>query len=107
MGLFGNHIQSWLHPQVLATRTEAPEIIGALGTLSTFYEENTTHAQRRLRQTIQQHDLSVNMQFLTAVEDIVKAGGSLELHKDSSGNRVHHVGLVCASTRHANPIWAQ
>ena len=56
-------------------------MIGALGTLSTFYEENTTHEQRRLRQTIQQHDLSINKQFLTAAEDIVKAGGPLKMHE--------------------------
>ncbi len=96
-----------LHAQILATRTEAPEIIGALGTLSTFYEENTTHAQRRLRQIIQQNDLSINEQFLTAAEDIVKAGGSLNMHQDFSGKRVHHVGLACAPARHENHIHAQ
>ncbi len=58
--------------QILATRTELPEVVGALSTLSTFYEENTPQAQRRLRTTIEQHSLSINEQFLAAAEDIIK-----------------------------------
>ena len=60
------------HMQILATRTESPDIIGALTTLSTFYENNTIQAQRRLRTTIEQHGLSINEQFLSAAEDIIK-----------------------------------
>ena len=62
--------------QILATRTELPEVVGALSTLSTFYEENTPQAQRRLRTTIEQHSLSINEQFLAAAEDIIKVRSS-------------------------------
>ena len=58
--------------QILATRTELPEVVGALSSLSTFYEENTPQAQRRLRTTIEQHSLSINEQFLAAAEDVIK-----------------------------------
>ena len=59
--------------QILATRTELPEVVGALSSLSTFYGENTPQAQRRLRTTIEQHSLSINEQFLAAAEDVIKA----------------------------------
>ena len=67
--------------QILATRTELPEVVGALSTLSTFYEENTPQAQRRLRTTIEQHSLSINEQFLAAAEDIIKVGEPLPPQK--------------------------
>ena len=70
----GTALDSFHCMQILATRTESQEIIGALTTLSTFYEENTPQAQRRLRTTIEQHGLSINEQFLAAAEDIIKAG---------------------------------
>ena len=67
--------------QILATRTESPEVVGALTTLSTFYEDNTLQAQRRLRTTIEQHGLSINEQFLSAAEDIIKVWKPLLLRE--------------------------
>ncbi len=81
------------HMQILATRTEVPEVVGALTTLSTFYEENTPQAQRRLRTTIEQHSLSINEQFLTAAEDIIKVR-ALSLLR---GRHTYH-GLIFSST---------
>ena len=58
--------------QILATRTESQELVGALSTLSTFYEENTPVARRRLRTTIEQHGLSITEQFTAAAKAIIQ-----------------------------------
>ena len=59
-------------PQILATRTESTEILSSLTTLSSFYEDNTPVARRRLRTTIEQHGLSINQQFVTAAGAIIQ-----------------------------------
>lgn len=61
-----------LFAQILATRTESQDLVGALSTLSTFYEENTPVARRRLRTTIEQHGLSITEQFTAAAKAITQ-----------------------------------
>ena len=61
--------------QILGTRTESPEILGALSTLSEFYDDNTPVARRRLRTTIEQNGLGINEQFIAAAKAIIKVGG--------------------------------
>lgn len=52
--------------KVLESRTETPDLIASLKTLSTFYEDNTPHARRNLRSTIEKRALSINLDFLQA-----------------------------------------
>lgn len=52
--------------KVLESRTETPDLLASLKTLSTFYEENTPHARRNLRSTIEKRALSINLDFLQA-----------------------------------------
>lgn len=65
--------------KVLETRTDSPELLASLSTLSTFYDENTLHARRNLRNTIERRGLTINQEFLAASEaaqqalDIVEA----------------------------------
>lgn len=61
--------------QVLETRTEAPEIVGSLSTLSQFYTENTPAARRQLRSTIENEGVKINEEFLAAAESVIKVGG--------------------------------
>lgn len=52
--------------KVLETRTDTPDLLASLNTLSSFYSENTPHGRRNLRSTIEKRGLSINEEFLVA-----------------------------------------
>ncbi|KAJ9552581.1 hypothetical protein OSB04_016626 [Centaurea solstitialis] len=52
--------------KVLETRTDNPDLLASLNTLSTFYTDNTPPARRNLRSTIEKRSLSINHDFLLA-----------------------------------------
>lgn len=52
--------------KVLESRTDSPDLLASLNTLSTFYTENTQQARRNLRSTIEKRCLSINHDFLRA-----------------------------------------
>lgn len=54
--------------KVLESRTDSPDLLASLNTLSTFYTENTQQARRNLRSTIEKRALSINEEFLLASE---------------------------------------
>lgn len=59
--------------KVLDTRTDTPDLLASLKTLSDFYAENTPHARRNLRSTIEKRSLSINQEFLLASAAAQKA----------------------------------
>lgn len=52
--------------KVLETRTDNPDLLASLNTLSTFYNDNTAPARRNLRSTIEKRSLTINHDFLLA-----------------------------------------
>lgn len=52
--------------KVLETRTDSPDLLDSLATLSTFYSENTPPARRNLKSSIEQRALAINHHFLLA-----------------------------------------
>ncbi|XP_049376401.1 conserved oligomeric Golgi complex subunit 6 [Solanum stenotomum] len=50
--------------KVLETRTDTPDLLASLNTLSEFYTKNTPHSRRNLRSTIEKRSLSINEEFL-------------------------------------------
>lgn len=54
--------------KVLECRTESPDLLSSLNTLSTFYSENTPQARRNLRSTIDKRSLQINQEFLLAAQ---------------------------------------
>lgn len=58
--------------QILEVKTESPELVAALATLSQFYEDNTLASRRGLRSTIERRGLAINSQFLEAAESVIK-----------------------------------
>ncbi|KAJ9152381.1 hypothetical protein P3X46_025952 [Hevea brasiliensis] len=52
--------------KVLECRTDNPDLVSSLHTLSTFYSDNSPQARRNLRSTIEKRSLSINLQFLQA-----------------------------------------
>lgn len=65
--------------KVLESRTETPDLLASLKTLSTFYEDNTPHARRNLRSTIEKRALSINLDFLQASSAAQQVSLSLSL----------------------------
>lgn len=61
-------------PQIMETRTEAPEVVGSLATLSGFYTDNSPAARRRLRSSIENQGVVVNRDFLTAAQSVLQVG---------------------------------
>ncbi|KAL2613897.1 hypothetical protein R1flu_025589 [Riccia fluitans] len=59
--------------KVLETRTDSPELLASLTTLSSFYTQNTPQSRSNLRSTIEKRGLSINEQFLRASEAAQKA----------------------------------
>ncbi|KAK3029737.1 hypothetical protein RJ639_038014 [Escallonia herrerae] len=64
--------------KVLETRTDSPDVLASLNTLSTFYTENTPPARRNLRSTIEKRALSINHEFLLASESAQQALDQVE-----------------------------
>lgn len=52
--------------KVLETRTDSPDLLSSLATLSTFYADNTPQARRNLKSSIEQRALAINHHFLDA-----------------------------------------
>lgn len=60
----------------METRTEAPEVVGSLATLSRFYADNSPAARRRLRSTIENQGVAVNEDFLAAAQSVLQVGAA-------------------------------
>ena len=58
--------------QILEMRTESPEVLGSLATLSSFYEDNTPAARRQLCATIEKQGLSITQQYLQSAEHVIQ-----------------------------------
>ncbi|KAF7809531.1 conserved oligomeric Golgi complex subunit 6 [Senna tora] len=52
--------------KVLESRTDTPDLLSSLNTLSSFYTDNTPQSRRNLRSTIEKRALSINHEFLDA-----------------------------------------
>ncbi|KAG7031653.1 Conserved oligomeric Golgi complex subunit 6 [Cucurbita argyrosperma subsp. argyrosperma] len=59
--------------KVLESRTDTPDVLGSLNTLSTFYTDNTPQNRRNLRSTIEKRSLSINIDFLRASDTAQQA----------------------------------
>ncbi|KAF3586757.1 hypothetical protein F2Q69_00028724 [Brassica cretica] len=54
--------------KVLECRTDTPDLVASLNALSSFYDENSAHARRNLRSTIEKRALQINSEFLSAAD---------------------------------------
>ncbi|KAK9663943.1 hypothetical protein RND81_14G008300 [Saponaria officinalis] len=52
--------------KVLESRTDSPEILSSLTTLSSFYSDNSSHSRRNLRSTVEKRSLLINQEFIAA-----------------------------------------
>ncbi|KAG2680030.1 hypothetical protein I3760_11G079100 [Carya illinoinensis] len=54
--------------KVLECRTDSPDLVSSLSTLSTFYTENNPRSRRNLKSAIETRALQINLEFLRASE---------------------------------------
>ncbi|XP_040986918.1 conserved oligomeric Golgi complex subunit 6 [Juglans microcarpa x Juglans regia] len=54
--------------KVLECRTDSPDLVSSLSTLSMFYTENTPRSRRNLKSAIETRALQINLEFLRASE---------------------------------------
>ncbi|KAJ6700458.1 COMPONENT OF OLIGOMERIC GOLGI COMPLEX 6 [Salix koriyanagi] len=59
--------------KVLECRTDSPDLVASLNTLSIFYNENTPQSRRNLRSTIEDRSLHLNHEFLQASQTAQQA----------------------------------
>ena len=59
--------------KVLECRTDSPNLLSSLNTLSSFYTENTPQSRRNLRYTIETRALDINHEFLRASDPTQRA----------------------------------
>ncbi|RRT36204.1 hypothetical protein B296_00055173 [Ensete ventricosum] len=71
--------------KVLETRTDSPDLLSSLATLSTFYADNTPQARRNLRSSIEQRALAINHHFL----DASLSAQQLKAHSYLSLSHIH------------------
>eukprot|EP00250_Pteridium_aquilinum_P012241 c20594_g1_i1 orf=150-2279(+) len=64
--------------KVLDTRTDSPDLLLSLSTLSSFYTESTPQGRKNLRTTIECRGLSINEEFLHASEAAQNALDAVE-----------------------------
>lgn len=69
--------------KVLESRTDSPDLLASLNTLSTFYVDNTPQARRNLRSTIEKRSLSINDEFLLASDAAQQALDRVEEEVDA------------------------
>ncbi|KAF6141805.1 hypothetical protein GIB67_031872 [Kingdonia uniflora] len=64
--------------KVLESRTDSPDLLASLTTLSTFYTDNTQQSRRNLRSTIEKKSLDINHEFLQASDTAKQALDQVE-----------------------------
>ncbi|KAG2497264.1 hypothetical protein HYH03_004848 [Edaphochlamys debaryana] len=85
--------------KVLEIKTEAPELLSSLQTLSSFYGENTPAARRGLRTTIEKRGLAINERFIGAAESVIKALEEVQRSLDMLSGSCAAISTVVSSTK--------
>lgn len=89
--------------KVLETRTEAPEFLSSLATLSEFYSDNSAAERRKLRSTIERHGLAVNSEVLAAAETVIISLDAMDADLEQLSACCRRVGgsLANSKVRHS------
>ncbi|PNW74161.1 hypothetical protein CHLRE_13g587750v5 [Chlamydomonas reinhardtii] len=85
--------------KVLEIKTETPELLSSLQTLSTFYTDNTPAARRGLRTTIEKRGLAINERFIGAAESVIKALDEVQRSLDALSGSCGAISGVVAATK--------
>ncbi|CAL1373854.1 unnamed protein product [Linum trigynum] len=83
--------------KVLECRTDTPDLVSSLSTLSNFYSDNTPQARRNLRSTIEKRSLQINLDFLQASSSAQKALDQVEQEVDALAECCDRIGKALNS----------
>ena len=84
---------------MLDTKTESPEILSSLSTLSAFYADNSAVERRLLRAKIEKQGRNISEDFLAAAETVTAVRAASEYTR---GYKEGYRGRAAAS---AKPSW--
>lgn len=73
---------------MLDTRTESPEILSSLSTLSAFYEANSAAERRQLRANIEKQGRHISEDFLAAAETVTAVRMGPEVNSVCEGSKI-------------------
>uniref|UniRef100_A0A7S0RHC7 Conserved oligomeric Golgi complex subunit 6 n=1 Tax=Chlamydomonas leiostraca TaxID=1034604 RepID=A0A7S0RHC7_9CHLO len=85
--------------KILDIKTETPELIDSLSTLSSFYNDNTPASRRALRSTIEQRSLDINEKFITAAEAVIKVLDQVQGNLDGLSSSCGQISSILATTK--------
>ncbi|GAX74715.1 hypothetical protein CEUSTIGMA_g2163.t1 [Chlamydomonas eustigma] len=85
--------------KILEIKTEGQDVISALSTLSSFYEENSQTARRSLRSTIEKRGLSIHEQFLISAEAAIQSLDTVQTHLEGLTASYQHITSVLSATK--------
>lgn len=97
MGSLAPGLSRKLKKVLESTRTESPDLVASLTTLSSFYGENTPQSRRDLRSTIENRSLSINLDFLDASSAALDALSGVEAEVDSLAACCDRIAAALAS----------
>ncbi|KIZ02121.1 Conserved oligomeric Golgi complex subunit 6 [Monoraphidium neglectum] len=69
--------------KILEIKTESPELVSALSTLSGFYDQNGAAERRQLRSAVERRGLDINRQFLDAAETVIRSLDDVQAQLDA------------------------
>ncbi|KAI8473219.1 MAG: component of oligomeric golgi complex 6 [Monoraphidium minutum] len=85
--------------KILEIKTESPELISALGTLSGFYDANTPAERRQLRSAVERRGLDINQRFLDAAETVIQSLDCVQSQLDALTASCAAMGAAVASAK--------
>ncbi|GMN60370.1 hypothetical protein TIFTF001_029456 [Ficus carica] len=80
------------------TRTESPDLVASLETLSDFYSDNTPQSRRNLRSTIEKRSLSINLDFLAASHAALSSLDRVDLEVSSLADCCDRIAAAISSS---------
>ncbi|CAN1306268.1 Conserved oligomeric Golgi complex subunit 6 [Linum perenne] len=83
--------------KVLECRTDTPDLLSSLTTLSNFYSDNTPQARRNLRSTIEKRSLQINLDFLESSHSAQQALDQVEQEVDALAECCDRIGKALNS----------
>eukprot|EP00798_Chlamydomonas_sp_ICE-L_P018575 gene18575-25084_t len=85
--------------KILGIKTESPELINSLNTLSGFYTDNSPAARRSMRSTVEKKGLEINEQFIMSAESVMKALDTVQNNLDGLSSSCSRITEVLATTK--------
>eukprot|EP00200_Dunaliella_tertiolecta_P002280 CAMPEP_0202353132 /NCGR_PEP_ID=MMETSP1126-20121109/9026_1 /ASSEMBLY_ACC=CAM_ASM_000457 /TAXON_ID=3047 /ORGANISM="Dunaliella tertiolecta, Strain CCMP1320" /LENGTH=730 /DNA_ID=CAMNT_0048945441 /DNA_START=36 /DNA_END=2228 /DNA_ORIENTATION=- len=85
--------------KILEIKTEGPEVISSISTLSQFYTSNSAADRRDLRSNIENRSLHINDAFISAAESVIAALDGVQSNLDGLADSCAKIQNVLDATK--------